>query len=389
MPRLLFQDDPDMSGPRYPGFTTLALHTAAGAPVQATAAATLEERGAALEGGVAGIATASGQAALHLALATLAGAGDHIVAARTLCAEAHALLAHGLPRFGLATTFVDPRDPDAWRAAIRPETCVLFGEALGHPGGHVLDIPAVAAIAHDHGLPLLVDATLATPWLLKPLDHGADLVIHAAGFLAGQADAAGGLLVDGGTFDWHAAHARTGRHAGLCTPDPACGGRVFAEESTVGAFALRARAAGLRDFGGAIGAPDAAAMLRGLETLGLRMDRHVAGAHRAAGLLAGHPAVARVDYPGLESHPDHDLARRLLPRGCGAVVPFALRGGAAAVARFLDALRMFGRSGGPGGARSLATAGPEGLVRLDIGLEDVDDLEGDLGRALKLAQKGA
>jgi O-acetylhomoserine (thiol)-lyase len=363
-----------MSAPRYPGFTTLALHVAAGAPISDPAVATLEERVAALEGGVAGIATASGQAALHLALATLAGNGHHVVAADNLPAAARALLAHGLRRFGVATTFVDPRDPDAWRTAIRPDTRVLVGTAIGLDGT-VPDIPHVAAVAHAHDLPLLVDATLATPWLLSAFDHGADLVVHDAAFLAGQAGAPGGLLVDGGTFDWHAAHARTGRYAELCEPNPACDGRVFAEESTVGAFALCARHVGLRDFGSALGAHDAAAILRGLETLGMRMDRHVTGARKVAETLAGHPAVAHVAYP------DHDL----LPRGGGAVVPFTLHGGPAAAARFLDALKVVGRMDGIGGPRSFATD----AVRLYVGLEDPDDLLDDIARALKLAQKGA
>ena len=378
-----------MSGPRYPGFTTLALHVAASTPVPDPATAQLEERLAALEGGVAGVAAASGQAALHLALATLAGAGDHVVAADTFAPGAHALLAHGLARFGVAVTFVDPRDPDAWRAAVRPETRACVAPALGHAHLDVLDIPRVAVLAHEHDLPLLVDATLATPWLLQTFDHGADVVLHGSAWLAGRADAAGGVLVDGGTFDWHAAHARTGRHAALCEPDAGCGGRVFAEESTVAAFALRARAAALRDFGATLGAHDAGVMLAGLETLGMRMDRHVAGARGVAELLARHPAVARVAYPDLDTHPDHTLARRLLPRGCGAVVPFALHGGAAAAARLLDALKLFGRGATPGGACSLAAPGPDDTVRLTVGLEDADDLADDLGRALKLAQKGA
>lgn len=378
-----------MSGPRYPGFTTLALHVAASTPVPDPATAQLEERLAALEGGVAGVAAASGQAALHLALATLAGAGDHVVAADTFAPGAHALLAHGLARFGVAVTFVDPRDPDAWRAAVRPETRACVAPALGHAHLDVLDIPRVAVLAHEHDLPLLVDATLATPWLLQTFDHGADVVLHGSAWLAGRADAAGGVLVDGGTFDWHAAHARTGRYAALCEPDAGCGGRVFAEESTVAAFALRARAAALRDFGATLGAHDAGVMLAGLETLGMRMDRHVAGARGVAELLARHPAVARVAYPDLDTHPDHALARRLLPRGCGAVVPFALHGGAAAAARLLDALKLFGRGATPGGARSLAAPGPDDTVRLTVGLEDADDLAEDLGRALKLAQKGA
>ena len=367
-----------MSGPRYPGFHTLALHTASVPQDQAPSVAMLEERGAALEGGVAGIATASGQAALHLALATLAGAGHHVVAADNLRADASTLLAHGLRRFGIATTFVDPHDPDAWHTAVRPETRVLVGAALALDGA-LLDIPRVAAVAHEHGLPLLVDATLATPWLLSAFDHGADLVVHDAAFLAGQAGATGGLLVDGGTFDWHAAHARTGRYAELCEPNPACDGRVFTEESTVGAFALCARHVGLRDFGSALGARDAAAILRGLETLGMRMDRHAAGARQVAQALAGHPAVASV------AHADHEL----LPRGRGAVVPFALQGGPAAAGRFLGALKLVALADGIGGPRSCAADAGAGKIRLYVGLEDPDDLLDDIARALKLAQKGA
>ncbi|SDD19695.1 O-acetylhomoserine (thiol)-lyase [Massilia sp. PDC64] len=367
-----------MSGPRYPGFTTLALHVAAGAPISDPAVPTLEERAAALEGGVAGIATASGQAALHLALATLAGSGHHVVAADNLRDDARALLAHGVRRFGVTATFASASDPDAWRAAIRPETRVLVGAAIGQDGA-VLDLPRVAAVAHEHDLPLLIDATLATPWLLSAFDHGADLVVHDAAFLAGQAGAAGGVLVDGGTFDWFAAHARTGRFADLCEPNPACDGRIFAEESTVGAFALCARHVGLRAFGTAPGAHDAAVILRGLETLGMRMDRHVAGARRVAATLAGHPAIVRVAYP------DHEL----MPRGCGAVVPFTLQAGPAAASRFLDALKLFGRADALGGPCSFATDAGAGTVRLYVGLEDPDDLLDDIARALKLAQKGA
>ena len=378
-----------MTGPRYPGFTTLALHVAARPTDPDLATAQFEERLAALEDGVAGVAAASGQAALYLALATLAGAGDHVVAADTLAPAAHALLAHGLARFGVAVTFVDARDPDAWRAAIRPATRACVAPALGHADLAVLDIPRVAALAHEHDLPLLVDATTATPWLLRAFDHGADIVVHAAGWLAGRADAAGGVLVDGGTFDWHAAHARTGRYATLCEPDAGCAGRVFADESTVGAFALRARESTLPGFGATLGAHDAGVVLAGLDTLAVRMERHVAGARRVAELLARHPAVAHVAWPDLETHPDHALARRLLPRGCGAVVPFALHGGPAAAARLLDGLKLIGRGEAAGGPRSLASPGPDGTVRLAIGLEDTDDLADDLGRALKLAQKGA
>jgi O-acetylhomoserine (thiol)-lyase len=436
-----------MSGPRYPGFDTLLLHAGASpdpatgaraTPVYFTSAfalgdseraaallnmersghvdsrisnptvAVLEERIAALEGGVAGIATASGQAALHLGLATILGAGSHIVASNALHPGSHKLLAATLKRFGVEATFVDPRDLDAWRAAIRPDTRVLFGESLGNPGLAVLDIPRLAELAHDHDLPLLVDSTFGTPYLQKPFDQGADLVFHSATqFLCGHGTAVGGLLVDGGSFDWQAAHARTRRFAELCEPSEGLHGMVFADQSPVGAFALRARHEGLSGFGAAMSPHNAFAILQGIETLGLRMERHVANTRRIVDFLVRHPAVESVVYPELDSHPDHALAATLLPRGCGAVLPFTLRGGRAAGKRFVDGLRLFSHLAGVGDAKSLAIhpastthlhvpAGvlaqmgvEEGMIRLSIGLEDPDDLIEDLGRALKLAQKGA
>src|SRR5437763_1713541 len=439
-------DEPIMSGPRYPGFDTLQLHAGA-SPDPATGAratpvyftssfafrdsdhaaslfnmersghvysrisnptvAVLEERIAALEGGVAGIATASGQAALHLGLATIACAGSHIVASNALYGGSHNLLAYTLKRFGVETTFVDPRDIDAWRAAIRLETRVLFGETLGNPGLDVLDIPRLAELAHQHDLPLLVDATFSTPYLQQPFAQGADLVFHSATkFLCGHGTAIGGLLVDGGSFDWQAAHARTGRFAELCEPYEGFHGMTFAEESTVGAFALRARREGLRDFGAAMSPHNAFAILQGIETLGLRMERHVANTRKVVEFLVRHPAVAKVSYPELDSHPDHALAARLLPRGCGAVFTFQLAGDRAAGKRFVDGLKVFSHLANVGDAKSLvihpastthlrvpaerlAQSGiHEGTIRLSVGLEDADDLIDDLGRALKLAQKG-
>ena len=436
-----------MSAPRAPGFDTLSLH-AGSAPDPATGAratpihftsafalrdsdhgaalfnmeqaghvysrisnptnAVLEERIAALEGGVAGIATASGQAALHLGVSTLAGAGNHIVASRALYGGSHNLLAHTLRRFGLETTFVDPRDLDAWRAAIRPTTTLLFGETLGNPGLDVLDIPAIATIAHDHDLPLMVDATFTTPYLQRPFELGADLLFHSATkFLCGHGTAIGGLLVDGGSFDWQAAHERSGRFATLCEPYDGFHGMVFSEESTVGAFALRARREGLRDFGAAMSPHNAFAILQGVETLGLRMERHVANTRRVVEFLATHPMVASVSYPELASHPDHALAQRLLPKGCGAVFTFELKGDRAAGRRFADGLQVFSHLANVGDAKSLvihpastthfrvapdqlaASGVTQGTLRLSVGLEDADDLIDDLKRGLKLAAKGA
>ncbi len=365
--------------------------------------AVLEERIAALESGVGAIAAASGQAALHLAIATLAGAGSHIVASRALYGGSHNLLQYTLPRFGIETTFVDPRKPDAWRAALRPNTRLLFGETLGNPGLDVLDIPTVAAIAHDHRVPLLVDSTFTTPWLIKPGDLGADLIYHSATkFLCGHGTVLGGLLVDSGRFDWDA----SGKFPELTEPYEGFHGMVFSEESTVAPFLLRARREGLRDFGACLSPMNAFQILQGIETLPLRMARHVDNARRIAGFLAEHPMVDQVAYPGLPSHPDHALASRLMPRGCGAVFSFDLKGNRAAGRRFVESLQLFSHLANVGDARSLvihpastthfrmdepalkAAGIGEGTLRLSIGLEDPDDLVADLTRAFKAAQKG-
>ncbi|MBN9428853.1 MAG: PLP-dependent transferase, partial [Burkholderiales bacterium] len=308
-----------------------------------------------------------------------------------------------LRRFGIDTTFVDPREPDAWRAALRPNTRLLLGETLGNPGLEVLDIPTVADIAHAHGVPLLVDSTFTTPYLIRPGELGADLVYHSATkFLCGHGTVVGGLLVDIGRFDWLA----SGKFPELTEPYDGFHGMVFAEESTVAPFLLRARREGLRDFGACLSPMNAFQILQGIETLSLRMQRHVANAERIAQFLATHPMVAQVSYPGLPEHPDHALAQRLLPRGCGAVFSFDLRGDRAAGRRFVENLRLFSHLANVGDARSLvihpastthfrmdaaalAAAGiSEGTLRLSVGLEDADDLIADLNIGLKAAQKG-
>jgi O-acetylhomoserine (thiol)-lyase len=365
--------------------------------------AVLEERIAALEAGVGAIATASGQAALHLAIATIAGAGSHIVASSALYGGSHNLLHYTLARFGIETTFVNPRHLDEWRAAIRPHTRLLFAETLGNPGLDVLDIPSVADIAHAQGIPLLVDSTFTTPWLLRPFEHGADLLFHSATkFLCGHGTVIGGLLVDSGRFDWDA----SGRFPELTAPYDGFHGMVFAEESTVAPFLLRARREGLRDFGACLSPMNAFQILQGIETLPVRMQRHVSNAVRIAHFLAEHPMVARVSYPALPSHPDHALAARLMPRGCGAVFSFDLKGDRAAGRRFVEALRLFSHLANVGDARSLvihpastthfrmdanalASAGiSEGTLRLSIGLEDPDDLIADLKAAFRAAERG-
>jgi len=364
--------------------------------------AVFEERMAALEGGIGAIAAASGQAALHLAIATLAGAGAHIVASGALYGGSHNLLAYTLPRFGIETSFVRPGDIDAWRAAIRPNTKLLFGETLGNPGLDVLDIPTVAALAHEHGVPLLVDSTFTTPYLLRPFEHGADLVYHSATkFLSGHGTVVGGVLVDSGAFDWDA----SGRFAELSAPYAGFHDMVFSEESTVGAFLLRARREGLRDFGACMSPHTAWLVLQGIETLSLRMQRHVANARRLVEFLSKHPMVERVAYPELDSHPDHALARKLLPNGCGSVFAFDLKGDRSQGRAFIEALKLFSHLANVGDCRSLvihpastthfrmddaalAAAGiTQGTIRLSVGLEDADDLIEDASRALKAAQK--
>ena len=366
--------------------------------------AVLEQRVAALEGGVGAIAVASGQAALHLAIATLMGAGSHIVASTALYGGSQNLLHYTLRRFGIDTTFVKPGDIDGWRAAIRPNTKLFFGETAGNPGLEVLDIPTVADIAHEAGVPLLVDSTLTSPWLIKPFEHGADLVYHSATkFLSGHGTVIGGVVVDGGSFDWEG----SGRFPELTQPYDGFHNMVFTEESTVGAFLLRARREGLRDFGACMSPHTAWLILQGIETLPLRMERHMRNTEKVVQFLASHPFVERVGHPLLESHPSHQLAQRLLPRGAGSVFSFDLKGNREQGKTFIETLKLFSHLANVGDCRSLvihpastthfrmsdealAAGGiSQGTIRLSIGLEDADDLIDDLKRALKAAEKQA
>jgi O-acetylhomoserine (thiol)-lyase len=362
----------------------------------------LEERIAALEGGVGAIATASGQAALHLAIATLMNAGSHIVASRSLYGGSHNLLEYTLPRFGIETTFVNPRDIDAIRNAIRPETRLIFGETLGNPGLDVLDVPRVAEVAHQAGLPLLIDSTFTTPYLMRPFELGADLIFHSATkFLGGHGVAIGGLVVDGGKFDWDA----SGKFPTLTEPYEGFHGMVFTEESTTAGFLLRARREGLRDFGACMSPMNAFQIMQGIETLGPRMQRHIENTRKIVAFLDAHDAVERVVYPELPSHPDHELAKTLLPDGCGAVFSFELKGGRAAGKKFIDSLKVFSHLANVGDAKSLvihpattthyrmdeaalrAAGITAGTVRLSIGIEAADDLLEDVSRALHASQK--
>jgi O-acetylhomoserine (thiol)-lyase len=364
--------------------------------------AVLEERISALEGGVGAVATASGQAALHLTIATLMGAGGHIVASARIYGGSHNMFTHTLPRFGITTTLVDPRDPRAFAAAIGDKTRLVFAETIGNPGMEVLDIAAVAGIAHQHALPLAVDSTFATPYLCRPFEHGADLVIHSATkFLGGHGIAIGGLVVDGGRFDW----AASGKFPTMTEPYAGYHGIAFAEEFGPAAFIARARAEGLRDFGACMAPATAFYLLQGIETLPVRMSRHVANALAVAQYLEKNAAVAWVKYPGLESHPDYVLAKRQLPRGAGAIMSFGIKGGRQAGAKLIARLKLFSHLANVGDAKSLvihpastthqqmsvqdlAKAGVgEELVRLSIGLEDPQDLIDDLAQALAASQK--
>ncbi len=364
--------------------------------------AVLEERISALEGGVGAICTASGQAAMHLAIATILDAGSHIVSSRSLYGGSHNLLAYTMPRFGIATTFVDPRDPDAFKAAIRPETRLLFGETLGNPGLDVMNIDAIARVAHDAGLPLLVDSTFTTPYLCRPFDHGADLVFHSATkFLGGHGVAIGGLLVDSGQFDWEA----SGKFPTLTEPYPGFHNMDFVEEYGPAAFIMRARKEGARDFGACMSPTTAFYILQGVETLPLRMQRHVDNTRKVVAFLDSNDAVEWVGYPELPTHPDYELAKTLLPHGCGAVFSFGLKGGRPAGRRFIERVRIFSHLANVGDAKSLvihpastthhrmdaqaleAAGIGEGTIRLSIGLEDADDLIGDLEQAINASQR--
>ena len=432
-----------MSAPDYPGLDTLALHAgsqpdpATGAratPIYQSASfcfpdsdyaaslfnieraghvysrlsnptnAVLEARIAALEDGVGAIATASGQAALTLAIMTLMGSGSHIVAAAALYGGSHNLLAYTLPRLGIETTFVDARDPQAFAAAIKDNTRLVFAETVGNPGLDVLNMPEVAAVAHQAGLPLMVDSTFTTPYLIKPFEHGADIVMHSATkFLSGHGIVIGGLLVDGGRFDWDT----SGKFPTLTEPYAGFHNLVFSEEFGPAAFIQRARKEGLRDFGACMSPTTAFHILQGVETLGLRMQRHVENTRAVVEFLHQQKQVSRVGYPELDGHPDQALALDLLPKGCSAVFSFDLVGGREAGIAFVDALNLFSHLANVGDAKSLVihpastthhrmdavalAAGGigEGTIRLSIGLEDPKDLMADLKQGLRAAGKVA
>ena len=364
--------------------------------------AVLEERVAALEGGVGGVATASGMAALFLAVATLMDSGGHIVSSGSLYGGSHNLFSYTLPRFGITTTFANPRDPDAFKKAIKPETQLIFGETLGNPGIEVMDLDAISSVAHDAGLPLMIDTTFTTPYLCKPFEYGVDIVMHSlTKFLGGHGIAIGGILVDSGKFDWVA----SGKFPTLTEPYEGYHGLNFSDEFGTQAFLMRARAEGMKDFGACLSPGNAFYILQGIETLPLRMQKHVANAQAVAELLELSEAVEWVNYPGLKSHPDYDLAKNLLPKGAGAILSFGLKGGRTAGRKFIETVELASHLANVGDAKTLvihpastthqqmnakaleAAGIGEGMIRLSVGLEDISDITADLKRALKASAK--
>ncbi|MEZ0340152.1 bifunctional o-acetylhomoserine/o-acetylserine sulfhydrylase [Mycobacterium sp. pV006] len=359
----------------------------------------VEQRIAALEGGVAALFLSSGQAAETLAILNVAGVGDHVVSSPRLYGGTYNLFHYTLPKLGIEVSFVDnPDDPDSWRAAARPTTKAFFAESISNPQIDVLDIPTVSGVAHEVGVPLIVDNTIATPYLIQPLSHGADIVVHSATkYLGGHGTAIAGVIVDGGTFDW-----TNGRFPGFTEPDPSYNGVVFAELGPP-AYALKARVQLLRDIGASASPFNAFLIAQGLETLSLRMERHVANAERVATFLHDHPAVLSVNYAGLPSSPWHDLAKKLAPKGTGAVLAFELAGGVEAGKAFVNALTLHSHVANIGDVRSLvihpastthAQLSPEeqlssgvtpGLVRLAVGIEGIDDIIADLEQGFAAA----
>ncbi|WP_335935914.1 bifunctional o-acetylhomoserine/o-acetylserine sulfhydrylase [Streptomyces sp. PTD5-9] len=365
-----------------------------------------EQRIAALEGGVAAVALSSGQAAETLAVLNLAGAGDHIVSSAALYGGTYNLFRHTLRKFGVEVSFVeDPDDLDAWREAIRPTTKALFAETLGNPRGNVLDIRALADVAHEAGLPLIVDNTVPTPYLLRPIEHGADVVVHSATkFIGGHGTTIGGVVVDAGTFDF-GAHPE--RFPDFSEPDPSYHGLRYWPALGPGAYAIKLRVQLLRDLGPAIAPHSAFLLLQGVETLSLRMERHSSNAQALAEWLEQRDEVAAVHYAGLPSNRWYEAGRRYLPRGAGAVLAFELRGGVEAGKRFVDAVELFSHLANIGDVRSLiihpastthsqlddaqlaATGTSPGLVRLSVGIENLDDLKADLEAGFRAAKEAS
>ena len=356
-----------------------------------------EQRLAALEGGVAALAVASGSAAITYSILNIAGAGDEIVAASTLYGGTYNLFAVTLPKLGIRTTFVDPDDPENFRKAINDRTKAVFIETIGNPGINIIDIEAVAAIAHENKIPLIIDNTFGTPYLIRPIEFGADIVVHSATkFIGGHGTSIGGVIVDSGKFDW----IGSGKFPGLTEPDPSYHGISYAKDVGAPAYVLKARVQLLRDTGAAISPFNSFLLLQGLETLSLRVERHVYNTKRITKYLSKHPLVSSVNYPDLEDNKYYSLAEKYLPKGAGSIFTFDIKGGALAAKKFIDSLEIFSLLANVADAKSLvihpastthsqlteeqqraAGVTPE-QIRLSIGIEDADDLIYDLEQAL-------
>ncbi|MGG4394900.1 homocysteine synthase [Paenibacillus thiaminolyticus] len=359
-----------------------------------------EKRVAALEGGAGALATASGQAAITYAILNIAGAGDEIVSASSLYGGTYNLFSTTLKKLGITVRFVDPSDPENFRKAITDKTKALFAESIGNPKGDLLDIEAVAAVAHEHGLPLIVDNTFPSPFLLRPIEHGADIVVHSATkFIGGHGTSIAGVIVDGGKFDWTG-----GKFPGLTEPDPSYNGIVYTEAVGPLAYIIKARVQLLRDMGATLSPFNAFLLLQGLETLHLRMERHSENALRVAKFLEAHDAVASVSYCGLPSHPSYELAKKYLPKGQGAILTFEIKGGVEAGRRVINHVKLLSHLANVGDSKSLiihpastthlqlseeeqiAAGVTPGLIRLSIGTESIDDILNDLDQAIRASQ---
>ncbi|MCC8037669.1 MAG: O-acetylhomoserine aminocarboxypropyltransferase/cysteine synthase [Bacteroidales bacterium] len=357
----------------------------------------LEKRIAALEGGVAALAVASGAAAVTYTFLNLAKGGDHIVSANNIYGGSYNLLEHTLPTYGIETTFVDPADLSNFEKAIQPNTKAIFVETFGNPNASLIDIDAVAEIAHRHGVPLVIDNTFGTPYLIRPIEHGADIVVHSATkFIGGHGTSLGGVIVDSGKFDWKT----SGKFPQLTEPDPCYHGAVFADVAGDAAFVTRVRAILLRDTGAAISPINAFLLLQGLETLSLRVERHVENALKVVQFLDGHPKVAKVNHPSLPSHPDHELYQKLFPNGAGSIFTFEIKGGREQAHKLIDSLEIFSLLANVADVKSLVIHPAstthsqlndqelveqgitQGTIRLSIGTEHIDDLIDDLAQAL-------
>ena len=362
-----------------------------------TTQSVFEDRVAALEGGVAGLAVASGAAAITYALQNIVQNGDHIVAADNLYGGSYNLITHTLSTQGISNTIININDLEALEAAIQPNTKVVYAETFGNPNSDVLDIEGVAAVAHKHGIPLIVDNTFGTPYLIRTLEHGADVVVHSATkFLGGHGTSLGGVIVDGGKFDWK----QNDKFPSLSKPDPSYHGIVFADAVGAAAFVTRIRAVILRDTGATISPFNAFILLQGVETLSLRVERHVENALKVVDFLANHPKVSRVNHPALESHPDHALYKKYFPNGGGSIFTFEIKGGQEEAWKFIDSLQIFSLLANVADVKSLvihpyttthSQLSPEELaeqhitpstVRLSIGTEHIDDILDDLSQAL-------